>query len=262
MPLKAEWSNPYTPFRIAGNLYYVGTYDMACYLITTPQGHILINQGLEQSVPMIQQHVEALGFKFSDIRILLISQAHYDHVGGLAAIQKLTGAKVMIDEGDAGVIEDGGRSDYLFGHLGMSFDPVKVDRILHDHDIIQLGDMKVEILHHPGHTKGSCSYLFTVKDEQRSYKVLIANMPTILDDAKLPSMPSYPNVGKDFAYTLNSLKHLKFDIWLAAHASQFNLHEKHQPGDDYNPKAFMDRKPYDDEIADLYKSYLKKLHKK
>ncbi len=258
-----EWSQDYKPFRIAGNLYYVGTYDIGCYLITTPAGHILINTGLDSTVPMIRAHIEAMGFRFSDIKILLSSQAHFDHVGGMAEIKRQTKAKVMIDEGDAAVMEDGGNSDYLFGGkgIGSMFEPVKVDRLLHDKDTIKLGDMQVVMLHHPGHTKGSSSYLFDVKDKHRKYRVLIANMPTILDGAK-PGMASYPGVAKDYAYTLKSMKNLHFDLWLAAHASQCHLHEKHKPGDAYRPKAFMDRKGYDEEIDDLQKAYREKLGSK
>ena len=106
-----EWSKPYPPFRIAGNLYYVGTYDLACYLIVTPKGNILINTGLANSAPMIKANVEALGFKFADLKILLTTQAHFDHMGAMAAIKKQTGAKMMIDKGDASVAADGGRSD-------------------------------------------------------------------------------------------------------------------------------------------------------
>ena len=257
---KPEWSKPYKPFRIAGNLYYVGTYDLACYLITTPKGHMLINCALESTVPAIRQHVEELGFKFTDIKILLSSQAHFDHVGGMAGIQKLTKAKVMIDEADAQVMEDGGNSDYLFGGkgIGSMFKPVHVDRRLKDKDLITLGGMNITFLHHPGHTKGASSYSFVVRDNKRSYKVLIANMPTILDSTTA-GMPSYPSVATDFAYTLKSLKEQHFDLWLCAHASQFDLHEKRKEDDGYNPKIFMDRKDYDEEVADLYHEYLKKL---
>jgi metallo-beta-lactamase class B len=260
---KKEWSQPYEPFRIAGNLYYVGTYDLACYLVATPKGHILINAALDSTVPMIQAHVEQLGFKFSDIKILLSSQAHFDHVGGMARIQKLTGAQVMIDEQDAQVMADGGNSDFLYGGKGVGslFQPVHVDRKLHDGDVITLGNTTLNFLHHPGHTKGSSSYLLDVKDDKRTYRVLIANMPTVLDETDLKGMPTYPAVGKDYAYTLNSLKKLKFDLWVCAHASQFNLHENRKPGDSYKPQLFMDRKAYDKELADLREDYDLKLKK-
>ncbi len=257
---KPEWSKPYRPFRIAGNLYYVGTYDLACYLITTPQGHILINSALESTIPTIRKNIEQLGFQFTDIKILLSSQAHFDHVGGIADIQKLTNAQVMIDEADAQVMEDGGNSDYLFGGngIGSKFKPVHVDRRLKDKDLISLGGMNITFLHHPGHTKGASSYTFVVKDSAQTYRVLVANMPTILDSTTA-GMTSYPNVATDFAYTLRSLKKQQFDIWVCAHASQFGLHKKHKEDSRYNPRIFMDRKAYNKEIAELYDEYVKKL---
>ena len=252
-----NWLLDYEPFCIAGNLYYVGTYDLACYLITTPQGHILINTGLAESETMIRSHVEALGFKFSDIKILLATHAHYDHVGAMAAIKKLTGAKLLINEKDAPVLSDGGNSDYILGGKGSMFQSVKADRLLHDHDTINLDGMQIVLLHHPGHTKGASSFVFDVKDENRCYHVVIVNMPTILDGVK-PVMATYPDVSKDYAYTFDALTKLQFDIWLSSHASQFGLHKKRKPGDAYRPEAFIDRQGYDSLIDVLYKKYLER----
>lgn len=257
-----EWEQSYQPFQIAGNLYYVGTYDLACYLITTPKGHILINTGLASSAAQIQQHVEALGFKFKDIKILLTTQAHYDHLGAMAAIKEATGAQMMVDDKDAAALRDGGSSDYEMGKYGVTFKPVTPDRLLHDSDIISLGDAQLMMLHHPGHTKGSCSFLFTVKDNKRSYKVLIANMPSIIVDRPFTEVSAYPNIAADYAYTLHAMKKISFDIWLASHASQFQLHEKHKPGDAYNPTAFIDQKGYDDLLNDLQQAYNEKLQQK
>jgi metallo-beta-lactamase class B len=254
-----DWSKPYQPFRIAGNLYYVGTYDLACYLITTNKGNILINTGLAASAQQLKHNIEALGLKFSDIKILLTTQAHYDHVAAMAAIKKMTGAQMMVDEKDATVLADGGSSDYALGGNGSAFVPVKADRLLHNGDTIQLGDMQLVILHHPGHTKGSCSYLFTVKDNQRSYKVLIANLPSIVTEKKFADVTSYQQIAKDYAYTFKSMKNLSFDIWLASHASQFKLHDKHHPGDAYNPAAFIDKQGYNVALSELQQQYDKKM---
>ncbi|RBQ02546.1 PEDO-1 family subclass B3 metallo-beta-lactamase [Pedobacter miscanthi] len=254
-----EWSASYAPFRIVGNVYYVGTYDLACYLITTPKGNILINTGLASSATQIEKNVAALGFKFKDIKILLTTQAHYDHLGAMAEIKKLTGAKMMVDEKDAQVMKDGGRTDYALGGKESSYTPIVADRLLKDKDPIQLGGTSITMLHHPGHTKGSCSFLLKTKDEKRSYKVLIANMPSIVTDKKFSDIPAYPTISKDYAYSFSSLKKLSFDIWLSSHASQFNLHEKHKPGDAYNPAAFMDRKGYDETLKNLEATYLKKI---
>lgn len=251
----ADWSKPYPPFRIAGNLYYIGTYDLACYLITTKQGNIIVNTGLASSAIQIGNNIKALGFKLTDTKILLTTQAHYDHLGAMAAIKKMTGAKLMADEGDAAVMADGGSSDYAFGGHGSFFEPVVADRRLHDKDTIQLGDTKLVMLHHPGHTKGSCSFLFDTKDEQRSYRILIANMPTIVIEKKFSDISSYPALAKDYAYTLQAMKNLSFDIWVASHASQFDMHSKHKPGDGYNPASFIDRAGYNESLDNLQKQY-------
>lgn len=254
-----EWSAAYPPFRIAGNIYYVGTYDLACYLITTPKGNILINTGLASSAAQIEKNVASLGFKFRDIKILLTTQAHYDHLGAMAEIKKLTGAKMMVDEKDAQVMKDGGRTDYALGGKESSYTPIIADRLLKDKDLIQLGGTSITMLHHPGHTKGSCSFLLKTKDEKRSYTVLIANMPSIVTEKKFSEIPAYPTISKDYAYSFSSLKKLSFDIWLSSHASQFDLHKKHKPGDVYNPAAFFDRKGYDETLKELEAVYNKKV---
>jgi metallo-beta-lactamase class B len=257
-----QWSQAYPPFRIAGNLYYVGTYDLACYLVVTPKGNILINTGLAASAPLIKENIESLGFKFKDIKILLTTQAHYDHVAAMATIKKQTGAKMMVDEKDAGVLADGGGSDYALGKNGSTYEPVKADGLLKNGDEIVLGDTKLVMLHHPGHTKGSCSFLFDVKDDSKTYKVLIANMPTIVTDENFSDIASYPDIAKDYAYTLESLKKQSFDLWLSSHASQFGLHTKHKPGDAYRPEAFIDRAGYDKSVNDLEAQYKKKMEAK
>lgn len=259
LPSPADWSRPYQPFQVAGNLYYVGTYDLACYLITTPRGHILINTGLESSASLIKSNVESLGFKFSDIKILLTTQAHYDHLGAMAAIKKMTGARMMVDAADSAVVADGGNSDYEFGGKGHLFEPVRVDRSLHDGDTVKLGAMNVVMLHHPGHTKGSCSYLFDVNDKQRSYRVLLVNMPTIITDRDLTGIDAYPSMTEDYKYTFGALKRLTFDLWVSSHASQFDMHAKHKPGDKYRPAAFSDRIGYDKEVTDLQAKFDAKL---
>jgi metallo-beta-lactamase class B len=255
----AEWLQSFEPFRIAGNLYYVGTYDLACYLITTPEGNILINTCLAASASQIKSNIEKLGFKFSDIKILLTTQAHYDHLGAMAAIKKQTGAKFFVDAADAAVVASGGKSDYEMGKYGVTFKPVPADSLLHDGDSISLGGTTLVLLHHPGHTKGSCSYLFTVKDEQRSYTVLIANLPTIIVTRRFSDIKTYPGIARDYAYTLQAMKNIHFDLWLASHASQFRLHEKHQPGDAYNPMVFADQKGYDEALDTLQKQYDEKI---
>ena len=256
-----SWEKPYPPFRIAGNLYYVGTYELASYLITTSKGYILINTGVASSAAQIKNNIEALGFKLKYIKILLTNQVHFDHVGAMAAIKKETHAKLMINAADADVLTSGGLSDYELGKYGVMFQPVRADRLLHDGDTIRLGDMKLVMLHHPGHTKGSCSFLFDVHDSAKTYRVLIANMPTIIVDTNFTAVTKYTTIEKDYAYTLQAMKNIQLDIWLAAHCSQFDLHQKHHPGDAYNPAAFTDQKGYDYELKELQQAYDDKLKK-
>lgn len=255
-----EWTAPYKPFRVAGNIYYVGTYDLACYLITSSKGHILINTGVASSATPIQANIESLGFKMKDVKILLTNQVHFDHVGAIAALKKSTGAKLMIDSKDAPVMEDGGKTDYYFGGNTPSFAPVKPDRILRDKDSIVLGENKLTILHHPGHTRGSCSYLINVKDGNKTVRVLIANIPSIIidEDKKFSDIKSYPTMASDYAYTLAAMEKLEFDIWVAAHASQFSLHEKRKEGDPYNPSVFADKEKFFKRIQKIKKEYEEK----
>ena len=255
----ADWSRPTEPFRIAGNLYYVGTYDLACYLITTKQGHILINTGLASSGPMIRNSIRKLGFRWADVKILLTTQAHYDHLGAMADMKRLTGAKMMANSAEVEVLADGGKSDYEMGGDTSAFKPIKADRILHDKDTISLGGTNIVMLHHPGHTKGSSSFLLDVSDGQKTYRVLIANMPTIINDRKFSEISKYPAIASDFDYTIDAMKGLKFDLWVASHASQFDLHKKRKVSDVYNPQVFADREGYDEYLKELEDRYKKKM---
>src|SRR5690348_11725525 len=165
----ADWTEPFPPFRIAGNLYYVGSKGLANYLITTPRGHILINSDMEANVPLIRASVESLGFKFSDIKILLISHAHGDHNAASDTIKKLTGAKYMVMQEDVGVVESGGKSDFQYGSdPTMLYAPTKVDRVLHDGDEVKLGDVVLTAHLTPGHTKGCTTWTMKVKEDSKT----------------------------------------------------------------------------------------------
>lgn len=253
-----DWSRPYPAFRIVGNLYYVGTYDLASYLVVTEKGNILINTGLAGSLPQIKQSIAGLGFRYNDIKMLLTTQAHFDHLGAMAAIKKETGAPFWADAAEADALISGGAKDYELSSLGVSFEPIVADSLLQDRAVIQLGSTKLIMLHHPGHTKGSCSYMLTVNDEKRSYTVLIANMPSIITSKKFTEIKAYSSIAKDYAYTLQAMKKLKFDIWVASHASQFDLHTKYKPGDPYNPAVFMDTNRYEQSLKKLQEDFLKK----
>jgi metallo-beta-lactamase class B len=241
----AEWRQPFPAFKLIGNVYWVGTYDLSTYLITTDAGHILINTGFPETVPLIKSGVEQLGFDFDDVEILLATHAHFDHVAGLAELKRLTGARVMMSEADSVLLEDGGKSDFRFGDdPNTNFEPVKVDRLLKDQDTIALGGVTLTAHHHPGHTKGATSFTLTVREGGRDYRVVIANMGSINPGVTVSGMPKYPSIGDDYARTFAAQKTLPVDVFLASHAAQFGLHEKYKPGDAYDPNRFVDPERY------------------
>jgi metallo-beta-lactamase class B len=242
----ANWSQPFPAHKIAANLYYVGTADLACFLIATPQGHILINSGLAESTPLIRKSVADLGFRFEDIRLILITQAHFDHAAALSEIRKLTGAKVAATTPDAPLLEDGGTTDYLFG-ARYRFAPVKVDRILKDGEAIELGGTELKVHVTPGHTKGSATYTLDAVESGRTYHVVIANMGSINPGTKLVDNPKYPQIASDYAHGFEVQKSLPCDIWVASHASQYSLAKKYKP--QYDPANFVDPAGYQAAVA-------------
>ncbi len=259
-PDSPEWHRPFPPFHIVGNVYWVGTWDLSSYLIVTPQGNILINSGMPDSVPMILANVEALGFRFSDIKLLTATHAHFDHVAGLAEIKRLTGAQMLLEEDDVPVLESGGKADFRFGEdPGARFEPVHVDRTLKDGDRISLGGTDLTVHHHPGHTKGAVSFTMNIREGGRDYRVLIANMASVNQGVKVSGMPGFPDIADAYARTFHAQKEMQIDIWLASHAAQFNLHEKYKPGDPYDPGRFVDPKGFHDSVERMEKSYLDRL---
>src|SRR5438045_2850492 len=223
-----NWTEPFPPFRIAGNLYYVGSKGLANYLITTPQGHILINSDLEQSVPLIRASVEKLGFRFDNIRILLISHAHWDHDAGSAAIKRLTGARYMVMDADVTVVESGGKNDFQYGEVASSrYAPAKVDRALHDGDEVTLGNAVLVAHLTPGHTKGCTTWTMKVEDGGTKYDVVIVGSPNVNPGYRLVNNPLYPEIAADYARMFRVLKSLPCDIFLGAHGSYYDLQAKY-----------------------------------
>lgn len=255
-----SWLRPFPAFRVFGNLYYVGSYDLASYLITTPDGHILINTGTYDSAAMIRSNVESLGFDFDDIEILLTTQAHWDHVADLAAIKRATGARLFAHEGDVASLEDGGVSDFRFpdGREPI-FEPVVVDRHLADGDTIELGGVVLTLHHHPGHTKGASSFTFDAEEDGQRRSVLIVNMATINPGVELLNMRAYPGIAEDYASTFRAQKAMTPDVWVSSHAGHFDLHEKFTPGAAYDPKRFQDPAGYQRKISGYEQIYLTQL---
>jgi metallo-beta-lactamase class B len=240
----------------------VGTYDLSSFLITTPSGHILINTGMAGSVPQIKSGIEQLGFKFSDVKILTATHSHIDHVAGLAEIKRITGARLMMSEQDADVLESGGKSDFRWGDdPNGRFEAVKVDRKLKSGDKIELGGVVLTAHLHPGHTKGATSFTFGIRENNKLYRVGIVNMASINPGVRVSGMPKFPDIGQAYAATFHDQKELKIDVWLASHAAQFDLHKKYQPHDVYNPDRFVDPEGYRAAVARLEKVYRDQLAK-
>jgi len=256
-----EWEQPFPGFRIAGNTYYVGTYDLGCYLIDTSAGLILVNSGAPGSYPLIKANIEALGFKTSDIKIITATHGHFDHVGDLAAFQKdAPGAQTYMSERDAPALESGGNVDYRRPEgRGIIYDPVKVDVRTKPGDHIKLGNTDMTVLQAFGHTPGATSFNFQVTDAGKTYNVLIVNMNGINAGVKLLGSPGYPTILEDFKDTLAMQATYTPDIWVSSHAGQFNLHTVYKPGDAYNPARFGDLAAYKAKIAGYQAAYEKQL---
>jgi metallo-beta-lactamase class B len=219
---RADWNQPATPHQVIGPVYFVGTNALASFLITTPSGHILLDPGFEESVPLIKNSMRALGFKYEDIRILLNSQAHYDHAAGLALIKRETGAQLAAMAGDAPLLEAGGRGDFLFGD-DYPFPPVTVDRRLRDRDVIELGGVRLVARHTPGHTKGAATFVTNAVDRGQAYQVVFATSTTVNPGTKLIDNPKYPNVVSDWERTYAILESLAPGVWVSAHTNVFDM---------------------------------------
>ena len=253
----SRWNDYEAPFRLAGPIYFVGTRHLAAFLVHTPQGHILIDGGMPSSAPVIEKSMKALGFKPEDIRILLTTQAHFDHVGSHAHFKKLSGAMAQAMTGDAELLRDGGKSDYLFGgNPEYHFTPVAVDRVLKDGDVVPLGGIRIIARHTPGHTPGSASYDMAVNEGGREYRVVFAASTTVNPGTRLVQNPSYPGILEDFRRTFTVLASLKPDVWVSAHSGFFGLQEKRKKMTKENPaEAFVDRDGYRSLIAERQKEF-------
>lgn len=222
-----DWTEPFPPFRIAGNLYYVGSKGLASYLITTPKGHILINSDLEANVPLLQASVSKLGFKFTDVKVLLISHAHWDHDAGSAAVKRLTGARYMVMEGDAPVVESGGKTDFQYNSKPeWLYPPTEVDRVLHDGDEVVLGGTTLVAHLTPGHTRGCTTWTMKVSEGGKMVDVVIVGSPNVNPGYKLVGNELYPGIAEDYRRMFRVLGALPCDIFLGAHGSYFGMAEK------------------------------------
>jgi metallo-beta-lactamase class B len=257
-----DWTEPFPPFKIAGNLYYVGSKGLANYLITTPQGHILINSDLEENVPLIRASVERLGFKFTDIKILLISHAHWDHNAASDTIKKMTGAKYLVMDADVPVVESGGKTDFHYGNVPSSlYTPTRVDRVLHHGDEVKLGGTTLVAHLTPGHTKGCTTWTMKVKEAGKTYNVVVIGSPNVNPGYRLVNNAAYPQIAADYEKMFRVLKSLPCDIFLGAHGNYFDMESKYARLKDGAPSVFVDPEGYKKYVADKEQAFKAELAK-
>jgi metallo-beta-lactamase class B len=259
-----DWVNPFPPHRVMGNIYYVGSEGLASYLITTPEGNILINSSLEQSVPLIQASIEKLGFKFSDTKILLISHAHWDHCAGSAKIKALTHAKYMVLDADVPVIESGGKKDFRYGNEPNSLYPAtKVDRVLHDGDEVKLGNVVLVAHKTAGHTKGCTTWTMKVTDDKsgKTYDVVVVGSPNVNPGYKLVNNAEYPQIASDYEHEFAVLKALPCDIFLGAHGAYYDMAAKYPKLNAGAENPFIDPAGYKAYVADRESAFKDELEK-
>ncbi len=257
-----EWTEPFPPFRIADNLYYVGSKGLASYLITTPQGNILINSDMEANVPLLKTSIEKIGFQFDGTKILLISHAHWDHDAGSAMIIRMTGAKYMVMDADVPVVESGGKKDFQYGNIPANLYPTaKVDRVLHDGDEVKLGGAVLVAHLTPGHTKGCTTWTMKVTEGGKSYDVVIVGSPNVNPGYKLVNNRNYPQIAADYERMWNVLKSLPCDIFLGAHGAYFGLAEKYPLLKDGGANPFIDPSGYKKFVTDKEQEFRTELTK-
>lgn len=244
-----EWNRPVEPFRIAGNIYYVGAADITSYLIATPKGHILIDSGYAETVPQIRKNIATLGFKIEDVKVLLNSHAHYDHAAGLAELKRITGAKLYVSEPDFELLANGGKGDPNFGDR-FPFEGVRADETFRDGKKIKLGGTTLTANVTPGHTRGCTTWTTDVKDKASTLSVVFV-CSTSAPGYRLVNNEKHPTIYADYVKTFERLEKLSPDIYLGSHGQFFALSEKiarMKNNPEENP--FIDRTGYKEYLAE------------
>jgi metallo-beta-lactamase class B len=229
-----DMTTPFTPHKVIGNIYYVGTKSLSVFLITTPQGHILVNSTYERNVPAIQKSVETLGFKFSDIKILLGSHAHGDHQEGDAAVKALTGAQVMAMAEDVPALQamtPGGK-------------PHPIDRVLHDGDTVTLGGTTLVAHLTPGHSRGCTTWTMKAQEAGKTYDVVIIGSLGTNPGFKLVNNSDTPGIADEFTRAFKVSRELPCDVPLGSHPGMYNLDEKFAKLGKGGPNPFIDPEGY------------------
>ena len=259
--IPADWTTPVAPFRISGNLYYVGSRDLAAYLVVTPKGNILINANLQSSPPLIRHSVEQLGFKWADTKILLSSQAHYDHAAGAAEVMRETHATHMVMDGDVDVMQSGGATD--FDTTLDRFPPAHVDRILHDGEKVELGGATVVAHKTAGHTKGTTTWTMQTHEGGKTLNVVIVGgwawNPAVRLVTANGKTESYPGIERDFDHTFNVMKTYPCDIFLGAHGVYFDMLAKLDRMPKEGEAVWIDPQGYKSALAEKEANFRKEV---
>lgn len=240
-----DWIEPYEPFRVIGNIYFVGPRGLGAWLIAGDEGHILLDAGLPENAPLIARNIEALGFKLADIKILLNSHAHFDHSGGLAAMKLMTGAKLIASEGDRSALEGGfylGSED----DADMSAPPVTVDETVEDGETVRLGAIALAAHLTPGHTRGCTSWTMTAEEAGAAYEVLFFCSATVAANRLVDAEkgPQYAGIVDDYRLTFDKTRDWRPDVFLANHPVFFRLEEKRERQKAGDALAFVDRESF------------------
>ncbi|MBR0694476.1 subclass B3 metallo-beta-lactamase [Bradyrhizobium lablabi] len=251
--LRASWDKPTEPFKMIDNVYYVGTEGLASYLITSPQGHVLVDTVMPEATSQIRANIEKLGFRVSDIKFLLNTHAHIDHAGGLAEMKQATGAQVVAGEADKPLLE-GGYYPGAREETVLAFPPVKVDRAVREGDTVTVGNVTLTARETPGHSPGCTSWAFAVKDGDATRSVLIFCSGTVALN-RLAGNPTYPGIVDDYRKTFARAKDMKVDVLLAPHPEMYKMKEKRAKLADGAPNPFVDPGEFTTYAATLQKAF-------
>jgi metallo-beta-lactamase class B len=219
----ATWRAPFEPVKIVGNVYYVGTRGLSSFLIVTPAGGIVIDSGEAESVPFIRASIEKLGFRVTDVKLLLAGHAHFDHVGGHAALKRLTGAQIVAMADDREALASGIDRSAL---AGPGWSAVAIDRVIKDGETVALGGTTLTAHLTPGHTQGCTTWTTDATENGRRYQVAFVCSVTVNEGVRLVGNMRVPAIADHYARTFRLLHDLKPDVFVAEHGSVFDLDSK------------------------------------
>jgi metallo-beta-lactamase class B len=221
-----DWNREQAPFQIFGNTYYVGVYGLSSVLVTSPDGHVLIDGALPQSAPLVARHMKQLGFKIEDVKVILNSHVHYDHAGGIAELQKMSGAKVIASDIAAKVLRTGKveRSDPQFEIIKPS-PPVSNVEALGARKSVSVGKLQLQVIHTPGHTPGGTSWSWKSCEGNRCLNVVYGDSLNAVSDNsfKYSGDERYPNARADMASSIAAIAAAPCDVLIAAHPELASL---------------------------------------